>query len=297
MLNPMQKFKQGQQESLNHDLLEYCSNNYSVEYIRARIDKGADIHCTTSEGKRPIDITSSEEIITLLLEKGAGFSSPELLNKALYYCVHKAQTLEKLIALGANVNFVRSNTKPLAFYVTETKDKDSLALLLKNNMDVNVKDHYNNTPLHQAIRDKNVSAVQGLYHYGARLDVKNDDNETPLEIARRLYKDTHEHYYQKMLEAFHVDTAKPETSIITDDEKISFVHDEPSLGQNITETFNFKSGIYREVIYCEKTNTQSSSMTVFEQLEGSRLLLNAEAEFIKQGGVPEYSFRKQLDKQ
>jgi hypothetical protein len=296
MLNPMQKFKQGQQESLNHDLLEYCSNNYSVDYVRARIDKGADIHCTTAGGKTPIEITSSEEIITLLLEKGAGFSSPELLNKALYHCVHKAQTLATLIAMGADVNFIRNGVKPLAFYVTTPPDKDSLALLLKNNMDVNVKDHYNNTPLHQAIRDKNVSAVQGLYHYGARLDVKNDDNETPLEMARRLYKDTHEHYYQKMLEAFHVDTAKPETSIITDDEKISFVHDEPSLGQNITETFNFKSGIYREVIYCEKTNTQSSSVLAFEQLESTKHFAHAKAEFIARGGVPEYSFRKQLDK-
>jgi hypothetical protein len=296
MLNPIQKYKQSQQESLNLDLLEYCSSNYSVEYIRNKIDRGADIHCTAATGKTPIELTSSEEIITLLLEKGAGFSSPELLNKALYHCVHKAQTLATLIAMGADVNFIRNGVKPLIFYVTAPDDKDNLAFLLKNNLDVNVKDRYNNTPLHQAIRDKCVSAVEGLFHYGARLDVKNDENETPLEMARRLYKDTHEHYYQKMLEAFHADTAKPETSIVTDDEKISFIREEPALGQRITETFNFKSGQYREVIYCEKTNTQSSSMTVFEQLEGSRLLLAAEAEFIKQGGVPVYSSRKRLDK-
>jgi len=34
MFNPVQKYKQSQQEASNKALLEYCSSNYSVSYTR-----------------------------------------------------------------------------------------------------------------------------------------------------------------------------------------------------------------------------------------------------------------------
>jgi hypothetical protein len=87
-----------------------------------------------------------------------------------------------------------------------------------------------------------------------------------------------------------------EAKIIVDAEEISFIREKPALGQRIIETFNFKSGIYREVVYCETTHSQSSSTILFEHLEGRKHLANAEAEFVKRGGVPDYVLKKRLDK-
>jgi hypothetical protein len=291
------KIFKSKQEKLDHSLIKAVRDGMSLSTIQHLIDSGADITVTTDAGKTLLDLTEHEEKITFFLNNGLAFSLPLQLDKALYYCIGNAETISKLITLGADINYASHNWNPAVFFALEPRNEDSLKLLLAHQAKVNVqKIEDSNTPLHIAIAHENVTAVRLLLEHDARSDIKNAESETAVFLAQSLHKKTGKFCYQEMLTAFNVETAPTRTQTIFDANEISFIHVKPALGQHITETFNFTSGVYREVVYSMITSTQSSSILPFDMLQSTKLLANAEAEFIRQGGVPEYSFRKQLDK-
>jgi hypothetical protein len=292
----MKLFK-SKQEKLDQALIKAVRDGMSLSTIKHLVDSGADITVTADTEKTLLDLTDNEVKITFFLNSGLGFSSPLQLDKALYYCIGNAETLAKLITLGADINYASHTWNPAVFFALEPRNEDSLRLLLDHQAKVNVqKVEDSNTPLHDAIIRENVTAVRLLLEHGARSDIKNAERETAVFLAQSLHKKTDKFCFQEMLTAFNVETAPTRTQTIFDANEISFIHVKPILGQRITETFNFKSGIYREVVYSMVTSTQSSSVLPFDTLQSTKLLADAEAEFIKQGGVPDYSLKKRLDK-
>lgn len=291
------KFFKSKQERLDQSLIQAVRDNRSLSTIQHLIDSGADITVTSDAGKTLLDLTEHEEKITFFLNNGLAFSLPLQLDKALYYCIGNAETISKLITLGADINYASHNWNPAVFFALEPRNEDSLKLLLAHQAKVNVqKVEDSNTPLHIAIAHENVTAVRLLLEHDARSDIKNAESETAVFLAQNLHKKTGKFCYQEMLTAFNVETAPTRTQTVFDANEISFIHVKPALGQRITETFNFTSGIYREVVYSMVTSTQSSSILPFDMLQSTKHFAHAKAEFIAHGGVPEYSFRKQLDK-
>lgn len=107
-------------------------------------------------------------------------------------------TVEKLLALGAEVNAVSSNGSTPIFYAVEYPSHSVRVLdkLLAAGANVNVKrvsielgEHDNSieeagiTPLHLAVRSNNFPAVIKLLDKGADVNATNDYNETPLHLA------------------------------------------------------------------------------------------------------------------
>jgi len=61
-------------------------------------------------------------------------------------------------------------------------------VLAEEELDVNVKDHAGNTPLHYAARYNNLDVIHILYVAGAEVDIQNDMGQTPLHFAFQAYQ-------------------------------------------------------------------------------------------------------------
>lgn len=55
--------------------------------------------------------------------------------------------------------------------------------MLDAKADVDAKERLNWTPLHIAARCGSLEIAKILIYYGATIDIKNNDGETPLEVA------------------------------------------------------------------------------------------------------------------
>lgn len=202
-----------------------------------------------------------------------------------------------LINKGLDVHYFNPRSGSLIHKSTGLSEEGFLHTLLKAKVDVNQQHPSNgNTALHLAILNKNTFSVQLLLKNNARLDIKNNADETPVNLALRLYKETKLSCYQKILSDFNVIIPDQTAALITNKTEISFVQEKPELGLRITKLFNFVSGTCDIIVYNNETKNHSNSMIPFEQLEGTKMLADAEAEFRKQGGIPVYSFKKRLDK-
>merc|ERR1712217_832569 len=55
---------------------------------------------------------------------------------------------------------------------------------------INARDENGDTPLHYAIMTENLEVAQHLVFHGAQLDAKNDEGETPADLAEATGWDT-----------------------------------------------------------------------------------------------------------
>jgi len=65
-------------------------------------------------------------------------------------------------------------------------DKESVEELLKAGADINAKGENGFTPLHYAVEQGNYNIVNLLIYFGANKSVKNEFNETALDLAVNL---------------------------------------------------------------------------------------------------------------
>ncbi|XP_071604874.1 ankyrin repeat domain-containing protein 22 isoform X3 [Heliangelus exortis] len=71
--------------------------------------------------------------------------------------------------------------------ISKTKQNENLIkMLLRAGVDVNATDFSGSTALHYACEMKNLAVIPLLLEAHADASVKNQDGETPLDIARRL---------------------------------------------------------------------------------------------------------------
>jgi hypothetical protein len=286
------------QNALNKKLIE--SYDGKISDIQILLDNGADIHVIDEAGNNLLDLATKERNIAFFLDQGLSFLNQTLLNKTLMFCIESPETFSRLIALGANVNFRTANIAPVILLIDEIKNSNDvkiLNILLANNVEVNTQGLVTGkTALHFCIGAQNINLVKMLIDHGARTDIMNNDGETAVDLAKRLFRETNKSIYQDILTVLNTEDPLPKVEPVTAKETISFVHEEPELGLRITKIFNFVSGTCDVIVYNEKAKMQSNTLVSLSALEDTNLLLHAEAEFVKQGGVPKYSLKKHLDK-
>jgi hypothetical protein len=297
----MNLFKKSKEAALNKKLLALnneflLSANKSLTVLKEQIAKGADIHVTDAEGRSLLDMTALEENIIFFLDQGMQFSNKKDLNDAVYHCASNPDSLSRIIALGGDVNHCWNNQFYPIHQAVSADSEKSLMILLAAHADINSKDKDGDTPLHQAIYNENADMVRVLLEQHPRLDIMNNDAMTPADLAHSCYQKIKKPCYRKMLEL--IGGKKPPKNIepAATKEKISFVDEDAELNLRITRVFNFASRTCDIIVYNQKTHTQSNTLLVFEQLEGSTLLADAEEEFMKRGGTLKTPVKKRLNK-
>ncbi|MBC8393550.1 MAG: ankyrin repeat domain-containing protein [Deltaproteobacteria bacterium] len=112
----------------------------------------------------------------------------------LYHFYHKDQPLtytlsgriQQSIKKGENLNaLVKESANYYSFLHQAALDGDlnALKLLVENNVDVNVRDRIDATPLHRAVQKGEIAFARLLLENGADVEAKSNSRATPLEFA------------------------------------------------------------------------------------------------------------------
>jgi ankyrin repeat protein len=190
---------------LLHDALD----SDKLEIVKLLFKHGADIN-TKYERKTLLHKAISDnkvDAVKLLIESRANIDAADDNNKwtPLHWAVsgggsstnrdeRRLEILEILLKAGANANAPdKDNSTPLHFAVKrlhEQAEVSAVKLLLSYGANPNMIDIRGNTPLHDAVeyigstQQYKIETVKMLVQAGTRLDARNKDNKTPLQIAR-----------------------------------------------------------------------------------------------------------------
>ena len=98
----------------------------------------------------------------------------------------KLQQMQNLLRdESTNINDQDANGKTVLNLATFYKAKPILIqFFIANKANVNLPDLFNETPLHNAIRNEEIIVAQMLLQAGADRNLKNDKGETPIDLAR-----------------------------------------------------------------------------------------------------------------
>ena len=90
----------------------------------------------------------------------------------------------RLLAKGANPDAWDKQEGDCVLVVAIKNDDEELVdLLLEYEADVNAPDDNLRTPIFEAILTGNLSILKSVLKAGAMVNIKNDRNETPLQVA------------------------------------------------------------------------------------------------------------------
>jgi ferredoxin-like protein FixX len=92
-----------------------------------------------------------------------------------------------LLENGANVQITNLDGATALHMAVANGNLSTMTLLVKYGAFVNSQDDNGDTPLHYAVREEQARLVEMLVsHCNADVDLMNDDQETPLELASCL---------------------------------------------------------------------------------------------------------------
>lgn len=123
-----------------------------------------------------IEIDDEMILDSVLSDDDADLES--LLFKAILF--DNFDKVKELIDKGVNVNALDNFGDAPLHHITILKIKE---LLLEHGADVDIRDEWKNTPLHDAARDDDCDFAELLIKHGADINAKNNDGDTPLHRA------------------------------------------------------------------------------------------------------------------
>lgn len=176
---------------------------YDIETVKYLIERGANVNQVNKYGEIPLfNVTWYYDLAKLYIESGSDIHQKDELGfsilfsiimnnnyKLLKYLIEKKSIdindtskdgFNSLIWFFINRRFI--NRK----FVNEIneKDKSILKLLIKNKININHQDKYQNTALHYAVRyEYEKEFIRILLDNSAKVEIKNIQGETPLDIA------------------------------------------------------------------------------------------------------------------
>lgn len=167
----------------------YLLNSYAFKGEKAELDKmNAPL---TEETKTLINVLKSKEyfVIPSLLARGA---SADVKDDEGRYLVHLAvlnddwSLLDYLIENNEDLNHVWEEKKASGLMLAfKNGNKKMAKALIQNKVDLDLKDGYNETVLHHAVRQSQEDIFYDLLARGANLNIQNNKGWTPLVLAVR----------------------------------------------------------------------------------------------------------------
>jgi ankyrin repeat protein len=144
-------------------------------------------------GNTPLIWAASEgndDIVQLLVEQGANVNTQNFAGEtALFLAAARGfdTIVHTLLENGANVQITNLDGATALHMAVANGNLSTMTLLVKYGAFVNSQDDNGDTPLHYAVREEQARLVEMLVsHCNADVDLMNDDQETPLELASCL---------------------------------------------------------------------------------------------------------------
>lgn len=181
--------------------LHIAARKNDTDLAKLLLDNKADIDAVNNNNETPLRIAIAglqENIAILLLDRGASIAASDqtlskkrlpLIHKATNHMIHcgtaRAQMFSTLLEQKADINtrdaFGDTPLHDAACYAVY--NTAPLSLLLESKADINTQNNDLETPLHQAAFNKNTYTVIWLINNKAALDMPNKNGSTPLDFA------------------------------------------------------------------------------------------------------------------
>ena len=162
-----------------------------VEQLLAR---GASATEETSDGRQPLFFAISADLVLLraLLDKGAqpNLDTSQSFGPPFYELLMKCPEIDRVrlfLEYGADPTIPDDLNANGAHYFTYSgKDPDVLSLLVEKGTDVNARDKWGETPLHNLLHvsDPSLDVLHALIKHGADVNIEDNESQRPLyEVA------------------------------------------------------------------------------------------------------------------
>lgn len=147
------------------------SDNRVHEIVRLLVDHGADVNSRGLWGQTPLHKACRQSCLPL----------------TKYLCENGADIYVQSYVYADNFGFYPIHCAALSLMSSTFKNIDVLIYMLEEvgkPEDIQLKDLKGNSPLHSACMWENPMAVSYLISKGANLNAKNDDGQTPKDVAK-----------------------------------------------------------------------------------------------------------------
>ena len=125
-------------------------------------------------------------VIGIIDNLAADYPTQFFLMLYLAALVGRLEAVQVLLEYNANINSQDSTGETPLYRASDHPFDDSKAViqrLLEHGADPNICDNYHTTPLHQASSHGLLEAARLLLRYGAKVDMKDKEGKTPLQLA------------------------------------------------------------------------------------------------------------------
>lgn len=179
--------------------LYYAVDVKDIELIKFLISHGADVNAQVGTYGDPILFHRNYEVSKLLIESGADVNIKSNLKRtALYTAVYNGKDVnivKLLIENGANVHDVDNHNSSILHTACTFPNSEIIKILLENGAnEVNTKDNYGRTPLHELLKydhhdhhdyhDERIKSVSLLLSYGADPNIRDKNGLTAFDLAK-----------------------------------------------------------------------------------------------------------------
>ena len=174
--------------------LHYATGDDAM--VAALLAAGADVNAQDGDGATPLQLAATSNpnpaVLEVLLAGGADMQEGPAL---LHYAARNPAAFEALLAAGVDLD-VNADGRMLLHVAASGHDTTVMDLLLAAGVDVNARDQYGETPLHEAARysgwresgrgavaDLCTAVVEALLAAGADVHARSNGGSTPLHAA------------------------------------------------------------------------------------------------------------------
>ena len=154
--------------------------------LKRLIDLGIDVNRANISGKRPIHAAAaigSVELLIYLIETGADCSVIDNIgNSVIHHACHYYKNhgmFKQFIGSGFDFDCKNNMNETPLIYAGRLNNFTATKFLLKQNVDVNIRDVLGNSPLHYSV-DFKFEITKILIKKGANVNAKNNSGKTPL---------------------------------------------------------------------------------------------------------------------